>query len=626
VAVVLGDLGFTTFNYNNDKGFQIVFERTKRIKILKKEGYEYANQEIYLYKSGSGGSDKEKLSGLKAITHNLVDGKIVETKLKDDGIFEEEFNDNNNIVKFTFPNIKEGSIIEYNYKITSDFIFNLQDWTFQSTIPTVVSDYRVRVPEFFYYQQQVDGYLGLTNVERKTVNESFVVKYETLPQQGGSVERGQYDMPSASIETRYLMENAPAFVAEGYLNNPENFLSKINFELATTKYPNQPIKTYMSDWESLNRTFLEAEDFGSQINGSAFLNDDVKSIIAEATTDIEKVSKIYHYIKSNLVWDGTHSKWTSKSFRKLLDEKKGRSSDINLLLVSMLKKAGINAEPMLISTQQNGLVAEAFPISSQFNYVLCYVELQDKYFLLDATDKSLPMNILPAKCLNGRGYVVSESNRGWKDIITPQSSSKISATLIMDAEGNNTGTIATSKSGYFANEARKKIYKSKEDYISDFQKELGMEFSSSEFLELDNIAEPLKETHQVTLENDVPGADMIYFNPVFHGRFESNPFRLEERKYPVDFGYPTDQLFYLNLQLPDNYVVEELPQTKIVLLPNNAGKFSYKVSTSGKSIIIINQLTINKQVFTYDEYASLKEFFSVMVAKQAEQIVLKKNQ
>lgn len=622
-AVVLGDFGITSFNYSDSKkDFQLEFERTRRIKILKKEGYEHANVEIYLYIKGS---DKEKLTGLKAITHNLENGKIVETKLKDDGIFEEAYNDNTNILKFTFPNIKEGSVIEYNYRIVSDFTFNLQDWTFQSTVPTVISEYRVRIPEFFHYQQQVQGYLGLDNVERKTVQENFTIKYESLPQIGGSIERGQYTVPSLSKETRYIMENVPAFEVEGYTANPYNYLSKINFELATIKYPERPIIEIMGSWASLNKSFLESDGFGSQVNGSGYLKDDVTNVIASVSSDEQKIAKIYDYVKSNIEWNGYNSKFASMPFKKLLDKRTGSSGDINLLLVSMLKKAGINANPMLISTQHHGMVVEAFPISNQFNYVLCYVEIGDKYLLLDATDRSLPFNVLPTRCLNGRGFVISETNYGWRQITTPSSSSRMSANLVMDSVGNAMGTILASKTGYYANSARKQIWKSKEGYVLDTETKFGMEFNNSKFTGLDTIAEPFKEEHEVILENEVSGASLIYFNPILHGKFDKNPFKLEDRKYPVEFGYPFDELFYLNLQLPTNYEIDEMPGSKIILLPNNAGKFSYKVSTSGRNLIVVNQLTINKPIFSYDEYAALKEFFSTIVAKQAEQVVLKRS-
>lgn len=172
-AVVLGDFGESKLEYNKTKeSFQVMFERTRRLKILRKEGLEWANLNIPLYHNTS---DEEKLTNLKAVTYNLENAKIVETKAKSESILKEKADDNLNLVKVTWPNVKVGSIIEVTYRVTSDFIFNFQDWDFQETIPTAWSEYRVTIPEYFNYEKYVQGYVGLAINESKTSSGSITI-------------------------------------------------------------------------------------------------------------------------------------------------------------------------------------------------------------------------------------------------------------------------------------------------------------------------------------------------------------------------------------------------------------------------------------------------------------------
>ena len=127
-----------------------------------------ADFKFSLYETGS---EQRKIADLKAVTYNLVDGKVVKTKLDNDNIYEEKSN-NYNIEKFAFPQVKEGSIIELSYTIVSDFLYNLRGWTFQYSIPAVWSQYICEIPEYFNYSQSAKGYLPFDI----SSNERFVGK------------------------------------------------------------------------------------------------------------------------------------------------------------------------------------------------------------------------------------------------------------------------------------------------------------------------------------------------------------------------------------------------------------------------------------------------------------------
>ena len=148
-AVVLADIGSTDIEGNTKGWFSLVYKHYKRVHILNKNGYDIADVSISLYTSGS---DEEQLDKLKAVTYNLENGKVVETKLDvKNSVFKDKINKNFVVKKFTFPNVKEGSIIEFEYTITSDFLRNLQPWEFQGAYPRLWSEYNLTLPAFFHY-------------------------------------------------------------------------------------------------------------------------------------------------------------------------------------------------------------------------------------------------------------------------------------------------------------------------------------------------------------------------------------------------------------------------------------------------------------------------------------------
>ncbi len=622
VAVVLTDFGESTIDYSSQDGFIIKFDRIRRVKILSKEGYEWGNFTIPLYHEGS---KEEELGSVKAITHNMEGGKVVETKMKSDAMFREESDQNWTYVKLALPNVKVGSVVEITYRVTSPYTFNFQDWDFQTTIPTIWSEYRTRIPEYFNYQKFVQGYLGVGVNESKSEYKTFNFTHREksgIAKTTAVQERIDY----SENYNRLVIQNAPAFKTEPYMTTYRDYISRINFELRSFQLPNEPIQVYNDSWEKLNLNFLKSESFGGVVSGSNFLKSSVETVTAGKTDPKEKIAAIYNHIKGLIEWDGKYRKYSDENLRRVVDSKKGSSAEINLMLVSMLQKAGISASPVLISTRDHGFIRKELPVSSQFNYVIAMVELDGKYILMDATDRSLPINVLPERCLNGEGLVISPDKSRWLSITPTKSRSAATGELILDGEGKLKGKMQFSNDGYFGQSMRKSYFrKGQDDYIKDIKSRYNFEIGSSAFENVEKLSEPMKEIYEVQLNEHVQVAgDNIYVNPIFIERVENNPFQSETRAYPVDYGSPEDRLYIVRITIPEGWVVDELPVPKVFVLPANAARYTYNISQTGSTISLTSQLTINKALFVTEEYKPLRDFYIQVVAKQAEQIVLKK--
>ena len=624
-AVILVDYGESIIEYDQSNGFTLSFERLTRIKILTKDGLDWANFSIPLYHEGS--SD-EKVSGLKGTTYNLENGKVVETKLKNDAVFKEKQDANIDITKATMPNVKVGSVIEFTYKVRSDFIFNFQDWEFQSTIPTVWSEYRARIPEYFNYEKLMQGYITLVvNEKTQTPATITLVSKERTGERTTQTTFNTDKIDFQEYRFRWAAKDVPAFKAEPFITTSKDYISKINFELAFTQYPNQPIKRYMGSWEDINKQYAESPEFVGEVTGNGFLKRTVEEITAGITTPEDRINAITNYIKKNVAWDGTSRKFISKPLKKVLDDKKGSSAEINLLLASMLEKADIKVSPVLLSTRDHGFVRETTPISSQFNYVICLAVVGEKSFLLDATEKLLSTGMLPERCLNGSGFVISKEGYQWVKLqTTTKSRTVVNADLTLSGSGELKGKLQIDRGGYDALASRKRYHSKEEsEYVKDFFGSRAWEISKTEIGNAKDINQPLKETYDlVVTEHVVSTPEALYFNPVLLNRIEDNPFKLEAREYPVDYSSPFERIYMSRISIPEGYVVDELPQAKVLALPANAGRFTFSVTQVGNLLNVISNFQINKSIFSQTEYPNLREFYNQVVAKQTEQIVLKK--
>ena len=293
----------------------------------------------------------------------------------------------------------------------------------------------------------------------------------------------------------------------------------------------------------------------------------------------------------------------------------------------MLEKADIKVSPVLLSTRDHGFVRETTPISSQFNYVICLAVVDEKSFLLDATEKLLSTGMLPERCLNGSGFVISKEGYQWVKLqTTTKSRTVVNADLTLSGSGELKGKLQIDRGGYDALASRKRYHSKEEsEYVKDFFGSRAWEISKTEIGNAKDINQPLKETYDlVVTEHVVSTPEALYFNPVLLNRIEDNPFKLEAREYPVDYSSPFERIYMSRISIPEGYVVDELPQAKVLALPANAGRFTFSVTQVGNLLNVISNFQINKSIFSQTEYPNLREFYNQVVAKQTEQIVLKK--
>jgi hypothetical protein len=619
-AVVIADIGYTTFVGNMKGTFSLEFKRLKRAHILKKNGYSIADVAIELYTSGQ---MEEDLESLKAVTYNLENGKVVETKLDlKNAVFKDKVNKNWLVKKFTFPNIKAGSIIEFEYKIKSDFTFNLQPWEFQGQYPVLWSEYNVTMPEFFTYVTLTQGYQPYYIKEQKSRKENF---YMADSRGVSATERVSFN--AGVTDFRWAMKDVPPLKEENYTSTLRNHLSKIEFQLKSIGEPFE-YRNFMDSWVNVSKQLMNDEDFGLQLHkDNGWLNDIIKMAIGEGKTSEEKARNIYQWVRDNFTCTNYSRKQLEQPLKNLLKSKHGNEAEINLLLTAMLLKAGYKAEPVMLSTRSHGYAHAIYPLMDRFNYVICRLKMGENYTFLDASDPSLGFGKLNYQCYNGHARVINEEATSLDmDAATLKENSIVSFFIINDEKGNSIGSMQKIPGYYESLSIRNNVKeKGKSIFFSEIKKGYGEEYRLSNE-RIDSLAfqdEPVG----IFFDFDLAGEkeDIIYFNPMMGEGYKENPFKSAQRFYPVEMPYTVDETFNLQMEVPFGYLVDELPKQMVVKM-NEEGDatFEYRMSVSGNNISFRSRLMIKRTFYLPEEYEMLREFFKLVVKKHSEQIVFKK--
>ncbi|UZR98186.1 DUF3857 domain-containing protein [Chondrinema litorale] len=608
-AVVLFDVARTYFQYNTGKeSFELVFERHRRVKIFNKDGYEYADAYIPTYDKGA---HDEEVFAIKGYTYVLEDGKVEKYKLDKSAIYKEQENKYWNSTRFTMPNVTEGCVLEYTYKITSDFYTFLKDWQFQEEIPVIYSEYDVKVPEYYTYQKVTGGFMPLQLKSQNTVSTTVGSGTSTLTYQEN--------------QEVWVLEHAPAIKEEDYITTIDDYVVNIKYQLASFQIPGRTYENVLGSWEKINERLLLDEEFGRQVGKGAYLKEFAAQILAKASTEQEKIIYAYEMIRQYMSWNGSSALYASDNLKNIFNNRKGNAADINLLLTSLLQQLDIDAFPIALSTRSNGKLNMALPMIDKLNYVICGVNMGESTLMLDATDKDLLPGMLPIRCLNWMGRIIDKDRSQWINIRPNGGLNATTNVFLQMKDGKLAGDIMSSYKEYSSTMIRKEITKTGlDDMIKEKKADLEDFFIINDHKVSDLEEERKKVDFRYSVEAVDDMADIFYFNPFVEKIVESNPFTQEKRDYPVDFACPIKQKLTATLVLPEGYEVDEIPEPAVVVLPEEAGKFSYQVVSTGQTVQLRCSFEINKVMFLPSEYAYLKEFFNYVVNKQNETIVLKK--
>jgi hypothetical protein len=622
----------TYFTYTTNEGFLVNTEVHERIKIYNPDGYKYATKSVSLYEQDS--KYKDDLRSLKAYTYNLENGNISKDKLSKDGVFKEEQSKYRTLTKFTMPNLKEGCVIEYKYLLKTPFVSNLDEFRFQEQIPINTVSSKFRSPEYYGFNMHQKG-LSQISIENEVKSRTIIYKPENS-QSRKIVDRVVIHDKSPKTRKLTFSENIinmsgsqiPAIKEELYTNNIDNYSNAIKFELAYINFPGSTYKNYSNSWDDVAKSIFDQPQFGDELKKSNYFNNDLSRLISSQQSEIEKTVAIYEFVKQKMNWNGYVGIATDDGVRSAYKNNVGNITEINLILTAMLREAGLNTNPVLLSTKNHGI--PIFPTRNGFNYVISSVTIDGGLVLLDASKKYGEINLLEEELLNWNGRLITEDGRSkWVNLLpNKQAEQNTMLSVTIDNDLNTNAKVINKLTGHKSYAFKKKYANvAKVSQLEMFENQFkNIQVSNLEVQNLDKLYQPISFNYDVSYSNALDIIDSkIYVTPLLHLGTYENPFVPETRQYPVDFVYPLKTRVIASIKIPDGYTVETIPETLNIAIPKNQGSFQYLVNVSGNNIQVSSQLSISTHIIASNYYKELKAFYDMVINKQLEKIVLVKS-
>ncbi len=596
-ALVIYETGNT---YVDKYDFKIYHTVHRKLKILNRDGFNKATEQVVLYNTDSG--RREVIDNIKATVYNLEGDEVVMSKLDEATIIEEKFDDNHTLIKFTFPNVKPGCIITYSYQTVSPFFYKYQPWNFQKDIPVLYSEYITSIPGMYDYN------IKLVGGRKLYINESNI-KYTCIDMpRGGSAN---------CLESRYVMKDIPAFIEEEYMTTSSNHIARVEYEIKTIRSFDGTVEHITKSWVDTNMEIRKTTELGRMYFKTAMVKDLIDDTELAGKNDLEKVKYIYDYVRNNFNSNKERKLLYNLSQKKLLQNKTGAPAEINMLLLNLLRVHDIDAKILLLSTRNNGFITRIYPVMTDFNYMLAHVKIDGKVYLLDANDEYISFGQIPYQCLNQYGRLFDmKKGSVWHDFSPQQSSSMNYRGEMQLGKDAIKGSFEMRNSDYLAS-FFKEIYFSDPDLFVDnaINSKPDIEISNINLNNLKKTDSLLKFNFDVSKPLEVIG-NKIYLNPFIVDFNDENPFKLQERSYPVDFGFKQSYGYATKINFGDHYVIEELPKPVKISLPQNAGSLIASYQANDNSVTVFFKVSFSKAIYDPSFYESLKELMNVFIDVQ----------
>lgn len=610
-AVILLKKGDIRFIYNDLYGFQFEYSLQVKIKILKTEGLDWCNQEITYTEASR--TMKEQINGLSGTTYNLENGEVIKTKLSKEFITDEDIDNRIRVKKFTMPAAKVGSVIEYKYTLVSDFYYDLRDFTFQESIPIAYTYFEAKLPEYFDYHTSYQGYANIIT-DKSDDNESFHIRYKD---NNGRTQSETVRCQAVKVKSEG--SHIPALKKESYLWTVNDYITKVSFELKAVKMPYSLTQNKSNTWENIDEDILSSS-FGSNMKKA----DLFKEEISKGETTIERAKEIQNMVKDRVKWNDKRAA-TPSNLKDALKNGIGNSADVNFLLLNALQAGGFDAFPVILSTRDNGRLPITHPSIVAFNYVVTGIRIDTVMYFTDASAKYGDWNLLPEKCMVPQARIIKPHNCGWVNLSQITNGTILKTAQFSFKDSKYIGNISDTRKGCAAYNIKNYYYnsKSKEDYIESLAKRLSCEIENFEVSGFEESETPAKQSYEQITSADL-GDEFLYINPMVDKLYSENPFKEEKRVFPVQFDYLLNYLQVVDINIPEGYVVDELPQAEKMIFNDNDIILTYRIAQTGNLVKLYYQYQLKKLIFLPEEYELLKDFFAKIIVKNSEQIVLKK--
>lgn len=615
---------FTTcalrFDYSAENGFSYIAEYKQKIKIYTTEGLRWADVKIPYY-VGYKKLNKDRIVNLKAYAYHLEEGKVKKQKVTSSGVLLEKTNEFWETKLITFPGVKPGSIIELTYEIRSEDIQSIDLFQYQFDIPVRKAYLKMELPLLYTYKIIRSGFVDFPMQSKYgdgSINYSAYVE--------GSRAKRDYILNFKTAVYELEQWDVSALINEPFTANRNDYYAKISLELESVQFPDEPQKKIAVTWDDVVKTVYSNPSFGSELQKNAYFTSDLNRILQKEMDSQTKTMAIFEWVKTQIAWNGKMGYNASQPLEEAYSKRNGNVADVNLILTAMLTQAGIEAYPVLLSTRENGFVT--FPSYSKFNYVITAVSLNGEQLLLDATQRAGKTTLLPVHALNEKGRLIRNNGTSEEVSLIPKSPSIAFYNIQANWQENKglKGDCVAQFTNYdcwdiMADSQRM----DKETWIRNRKKKFKNIVINGHDIQNKSEEAIAKEIFSFETDKFVEKiGEKWYVDPLLFNAHAIPLFSAENRQYPLNFVYPRKEMTTIIFTYPADFQLESAPVDKVYKMANDTGSYRFFIERKPNQLVITTALSLNKSEIPAEQYLELKEFFTLVVAKETEKIVLVK--
>jgi hypothetical protein len=511
-------------------------------------------------------NEMEQISSIKAYTH-LPSGEQI--PLKEQDIRTININPRYNVKEFTMPAVEDGAILEYSYEIERRYIEELPDFFLSHKVPTSNAKLTITYPRYLRYQAHTENYDGSLQHDFVYTDTSSVPKIFMVPQ------------PQPIVTERWIAQDIPGITEEAFISSLDDYRAKIKFMLSEFGIPRQQLE---NSWEVVVARIRKKTNPWQQIRENALAEVKGDSIARSLTDKSKEVvqDSIYQYLNQRINFSGSYSPYSTEPDENVLIGKSVDQAAINQTLVAMLRGAGIEANPVMISTEQSGKINMDFPSFYQFNGQLVQSEISGQKYLMDASFSYSQPGLIPADMYGSRGLILTQDSFEWIDIHPDKSNFEIQVQIDAELRSNGTlvGTVNATQRGYPAQLIRQRRADGS-SYAEILRQTLfdGYPRITTDSVHIENInnhKQPIDLFARFEIQNYATSfTDGLKFRPMIVGYQSENPFGDTSRKFPITFDAPEKLDISYSISLPPGYSVEERKQNQDLAFPGAEFRESY---------------------------------------------------
>ena len=595
---------------------QVLYEVKGRIKILKPEGIKHANVDIYYTVNDGAEGNREEVTQVKGTTYNLESGQLDRSELTSNMINTNKASDpQHKVMTLLFPDAKAGSVIEYEYTITSDLYLVVKDWEAQCEMPVAYTKYDVTIPEWFgFYIQTIGNEYNTSRITQKRTDKRSLYVMETA----GS----EYE----SLGVNFVFEGRKLtpLKNESLIFSPHVYAQRVIIDINNESLPRRTKNQYSMTWDEIDQYLLKQNNFGKLFKSNPFKKEMKKAGLYQLSNDDEKITAIVKLLRQHVKWNGQYSLYGSPT-NQVVKRGTGSNSDINFLFIAMLNDAGINAYPAVLSTRDCDIIDENHPTMKTLSSSIAVIDHGDKFQVFDGSIENATIDILPTNFLVSKARIIKkENNNPWinlEDKGIEQSSYKLTGDI--DQNGKLTATCISTHNDKAAEQMRIAI----QNHIDECPNK---KFQSSQITVndykaqgIDDIEKPVTEIinfcSQINCNDDV-----ITLPQLIVPYIDEKLFKSETRYNPIEFPTKVNETIDIAFTIPDGWEIIDMPAPISLNTSDNSIIMTITPSTTGNTVMVSTQLLINRLVFNKRDYSGIKNLVDRIVKQSKEPFIIKK--